>query len=444
MGKLIFTFTSLAYEVNARWGRGIPVEGFHRTAAVAHRHGLPVTWLVNAGSARALKDDLDRFHAGFGDDIGLTWGSSTAMPGSKGSPEEELAALRAMFPWSTVEVAGSGGRSNEMCARLAALGVTGLWGSCWEQIEVDDVTDRGCPWGTYYIAPDSYKLPAREPAPLVSFEWTARDLCKSLHSGNPTIWSSDPDDVARAGVCTGDDIAYWRALFDNYYQNLAHNDLVFFAQHQEAHEMEHSEVCHAYSPADIAASELMLDAFFAHVKSKSDVECVTLAQAGARYRRQNPGGTAPAYMLCDDALTRPGAYWYCRDTPVGPWPRTFLYYDADCQLAFIEGKFEPILLRDYVHRRDPQDPYYFAERDIPVVRTPMSMEPSRTGRHPFTIESKQPLPFGLAFWYDFGRWQVASVEGATDFRTIGRSLLFLRLDVPAGRTEVVVNLTPLP
>jgi len=440
VGRLIFTFTSLAYHVEAPWGRGLPVEGFQRMADLAHGQGVPVTWLVNARSAEGLQRELDDFHHRFGDDIGLVWGSSTATPGGAANPGADLERLRQLFPWSKVNIVGSGHRSNAMVRDLAGLGVEGLWGSCWEQIEVDDVTDRGAPWGTYYISMENYKAPAAAPTPLVSFEWTARDLCKSLHSGNPTIFSSDPNDVARADLVHGPEIGYWAAMADQYHRNLAHNDLVFFAMHQEAHEMEHSEVCHAYTPEEIADTAEMMDAFFAYVKRKPGVELLTLPQAADLYRAQNPRGTAPAYMLCDDIPTGPMAYWYTKGTPVGPWPRTFLYYDADCQLAFIEGKFEPILLRNYRGATDPHDQHYFAERDLPVVRLPYGKKMAESGDFEFVIESEKALPFGLAFWYDFARWRVREVSGALHWKQIEDKLLFARVDAPAGKTAVRVRL----
>lgn len=442
MGRLIFTFTSLAYYVDAPWGHGLPKEGVHRMAGVAHGRGVPVTWLVNARSAEGLKGELDHFHSRFGDDVGFVWGSSTATPGASASAVAELERVRQLFPWSKVSIAGSGHRSNEMISELAALGVEGLWGSCWEQIEIDEITDRGAPWGTYYISPENFKRPASDAAPLVSFEWTARDLCKSLHSGNPTIFSSDPNDVARADLVHGRDIAYWAAMFDQYHRNLAHNDLVFFAMHQEAHEMEYSDVCRSYTTEEIEDSAEMMDAFFAYVQSKPGVELMTLPQAAHVYRAQNPRGTAPAYMLFDDIPTGPMAYWYAKGTPVGPWPRTFLYYDDACQLAFIEGKFEPILLRNYRGATDPDDRHYFAERDIPAVRLPYGTEMVESGDFEFTIDSRKPLPFGLAFWYDFGRWGVREVQGAAHWKVIEDKLLFARLDVPAGRSHLRVVLGP--
>ena len=206
--------------------------------------------------------------------------------------------------------------------------------------------------------------------------------------------------------------------------------------------MEHSDVCHAYTPEEIADTAEMMDAFFGYVRSKPGVEMMTLPQVADLYRERNPRGTAPAYMLADDIATGPMAYWYARGTPIGPWPRTFLYYDADCQLAFIEGKFEPVVLRNYRGADDPNDKYFFAERDVPRVRTPYGKQMVTSGDFRFTIESDKALPFGLTFWYDFARWRIRKVEGAAHWKQIEDKLLFARLDLEPGRTTVRVQLEP--
>lgn len=57
-GKLIFTFASLAYTVDSDWGQGVPVEGMEKIAKVAHKYNIPVTWLIDPGSGKAMKNQL--------------------------------------------------------------------------------------------------------------------------------------------------------------------------------------------------------------------------------------------------------------------------------------------------------------------------------------------------------------------------------------------------
>ncbi|MFD2880268.1 hypothetical protein ACFTAO_36990 [Paenibacillus rhizoplanae] len=64
---------------------------------------------------------------------------------------------------------------------------------------------------------------------MVACEWTARDLHATYHTGSPVIYSTDPNDVLRAGLCTGENIDYWKHLFDEYLFNTDHNGQVFFS-----------------------------------------------------------------------------------------------------------------------------------------------------------------------------------------------------------------------
>jgi len=113
-GKLIFTFASLAFTIDSDWGKGVPKEGMERIAKVAHKYNIPVTWLIDPGSGRVMKNKLDEWHKKYGDDIALVWGNSHATPTAYRDPKKALDSLKILFPWSKVELAASGTRSNEM------------------------------------------------------------------------------------------------------------------------------------------------------------------------------------------------------------------------------------------------------------------------------------------------------------------------------------------
>jgi len=440
MGTLIFTFAALAYTVDASWGKGIPTEGIERLAKVVHKHNIPVTWLMDPGSGGKMQSQINKWHQEFGDDVGMVWGHSHATPSANTNALSSHEAMRKLFPWSNVSLAASGLRSNELLAKVKKAGFTGLWGSCWEQTEIDRITDRGAPWGLYYCADDCYKIPARVPGGVVSVEWTARDLCKSIHSGAPTIYSSDPDDVGRTGICTGEDIEYWKGLFDNYIRNTANNTYVFFCQHQEAHEMEYGKVCREYSPADIENSEKMLDAFFSHVRSFGDlVKCVTIPEAIDIYT-QHSDMTLPSIMLVDDVPCRKPPFWYSKGMATGPWPKTLLYYDIDCQMVFIDGQLKPILIRDYIHNRKADDPDYFRVAKIPEIKVKTPWEKREFTEIPLSIFSEKELPYGVAFWYDFKRFRLDHVEGAQAIGPIQDQVLLLRCNLVPGDNKILIHL----
>lgn len=441
MGKLIYTFASLAYTVDAPWGKGIPREGIQRLANIVHKHGIPVTWLMDSGSGKAMQSHINEWHEKYGDDVGIVWNHSLAIPTALNNGPSKRRALRELFPWSEVTLAASGHRTNQVLADVKKEGMKGLWGSCWEQVEIDGMTDRGAPWGFFYCADDCFKIPARQPGGVISVEWTARDLCKSIHSNTPTVYSSDPDDVGRTGLCTGDDIEYWKGMFDNYVRNTANNQYVFFAQHQESHEMEYGDVCRAYTPVEIDRSEKMLDNFLGYVKSCGNlVQFCTIPEALEIYR-QHSDTTVPSVMLCDDVPCRKPPFWYAKGWPNGPWPKTLLYYDVDCQMVFIDGQFQPTILRDYVLRRDADDANFFREPNLPRVYCDTPWEVKEFTEIPFRIPCDRELPFGVTLWYDFKRFHVEGVDGAEAIGPIQDQVLLLRKNLVPGENRILVQLT---
>ncbi len=440
-GKLVYTFASLAYTVDAKWGKGKPLIGMERMAGIAHKHGIPVTWLIDTGTGSAMKDKIDEWHNAYGDDIALYIESEPGDPVHAAKMKAELDSLKKLFPWSDVKPLAASHRSNEMLKEAKGLEMNSVWGSCWEQVGVDRITDRGAPWGLYYVSEDNYKIPSLKGRGLVSVEWTSRDLSKSLHTGAPTTYSSDPNDVGRSELCTGTDIGYWKGMFDNYIRNIASNQYVFFQQHQEAHEMEYGDVCRAYSPEEIDEVEKILDAFFAYVKSYGDlVELKTIPQAVQLYN-DTFQETAPSVMLFDDVPVSQPVFWYGRENrATGPWPKTLLYYDKECQLAFIEGQLKPRMNRDYVHNRAVDDRNYYQAAHEPEVKLQIPWKDIKFLEVPLEISSKEEMPYGVTFWYDFNRYKVKNVEGATYVGPVENQVVLLRLNLEKGKNKVVVHL----
>jgi len=441
-GKLIFTFASLAYTIDSDWGKGVPVRGMERIAKAAHKFNIPVTWLIDPGSGRVMKSSIDEWHKKYGDDIAIVWGHSHATPTAYHDPLKALDSLKILFPWSKLSLAASGTRSNEMFDEIMKAGLTGVWGSCWEQVGIDRITDRGAPWGYFYAAADNFKLPSLTGGGLVSVEWTTRDLLKSLHSSAPTIYSSDPDDVGRTDLCSGDDIEYWKAFFDNYIRNIANNKVIFFPQHQESHEMEYSDVCRAYSPEEIEKSEKMLEAFFSYVSSYGDMVDYMTIPAAVQYYTRNFQETEPSIMLFDDAPARKPPFWYAAysNRASGPWPKTLLFYDKECQMAFIEDQFKPILHRDYTQTRKVDDPYYYEIFYSPQVKIRTPWEPVEFTEIPIEIVSREAMPYALTLWYDFNRFRIEHIDGAQYFGPIEKQVVLLRIDLKKGMNKIFVKM----
>ena len=352
--------------------------------------------------------------------------------------KEAAEEVRRLLPWASANGVGYTALDPR---RAAEEGFEWIWGYCWNQVVVDGITDRGCPWGFFYVSPKSYKCPNPEEGGIVGLEWVARDLCNALHSGNPCIFSFDPDDVLGAGLCNANDISYWERLFDLYVANCYWNDHIFFVLHQEGHEMDWLVFPHLCSRPLTMERLKMLDKFLAHAKGRG-VTFATIPEAVKVYKRLHKF-TAPSFMLFDDVA--PPVFSSGRGYPAvrktGPYPRTFLYYDRECQLAFVEGKRLPVLVYDYTNQTPTTrgEPY---PEERPRVEVALWRE-RRTERGEVEVDtilrSDAVIPYGICIWGDLGAMEPVSVENC-EARTIGGNLIFVRLNLKKGENRVRLTL----
>lgn len=430
--QFIYTFVSFATHVNKSWGHGIAIDGIDRTAALAHKHGIPVTWIVNAASAEVLADRIRSWHEQYGDDVILQ------APSRPDESEHDRATLKQLlqegwafleqtFPWVKTKVVSKGKMYKEFIEVAEELGFQGVWGYCWEQEWWDDITHKGIPWGSWYIDSGRFKAPHPGKGKLVASEWTARDLHATYHSGSPCIYSTDPNDVLRAGLCTGEDIEYWKRLFHSYLDNTMNNDRVYFLQQQESHEMEYTDRFAIYPASHVEQCAGMLDLFFGYI-TQYPITLTTLPQTIEDYHARNEA-TAPVYMLTRDTLARPEVNEYTLTmggTASGPWPDTFQYYDRQCQLAFVEGKCAPDRLRNYIGKGDMGEAF---EEAVPQVFVSGYRKNENEIAMTFEIGYWPPTPFGLTYWDDLNGYTVKSVSAGVEVKLIQDRLAFLRFQL---------------
>jgi len=442
--KLIYTFVSYATQVNASWGKGIAIDGIERTAAIAHKHGIPVTWIVNAASSQVLADRIRLWHDQYGDDVILQTPfyadeSETSRERLKESLEHGWRVLQETFPWATTKIVARGRIYNEFLEVAEELGFHGVWGYCWEQTWWDGITHKGIPWGSWYIDGSRFKAPHPGKGKLVASEWTARDLHATYHSGSPCVYSTDPNDVLRAGLCTGEDIAYWKKLFHGYLDNTDHNEQVYFLQQQESHEMEYTDRFAVYPASHVEECAGMLDLFFDYI-TQYPIMLTTLPLAIEGYHKKNET-TAASYMLTRDTIHRPAVNEYTMTlggTASGPWPDTFQYYDHECQMAFVEGACTPDRLRNYVGKGDMSGTF---EESVPQVFVSGYEKTESHIRMTFEIGHWSPMPFGLVYWDDLAGFEVSSCSDGVTAKQIQDRLVFLRFQLTGApaRIELVLE-----
>ncbi len=434
MSELIYTFASLA----ARTAQGKTcLDGMRVLAEVMHPRGVPVTWLVSPESAAIAKDTLAEWHREFGDEAAVELPPlSGTMAEKQTYLVERRAKVREALPWAELTVAGGVHCDPNIVVLLEGAGFEGIWGFCWEQIVVDDITDRGCPWGFFYMSREDRLRPATERS-MVAVPWLSHDMVKVFHSGNAPVFTNDPNDVARAGLCAWEDTAYWDAFVDQYCANMRYNDVVFLPQHQEAHEMEANERNHCYTVEDIKESALFLARHVDRLLSKPGVRVMSVPEA-VRYYRERNAATAPSYMLWADTPARRPNPDYTWNTCVGPWPKTFLYYDCGAQMMFIDGQVQPACIRNYAKSWDAQE--YYRERVVPTPKLIRNTRYNWRREIEVSITSPHPMPYGLALWDDYSLYQIGEAPGLVAGKILPRELLFLRYDLQEGENRFFVAL----
>lgn len=441
--RLIYTFVSYASHRDTSWGHGSPDEGVDLTAKVAHKYGIPVTWIVNSGSIQVLGERIRKWHALYGDDVILhcpmdEHNIKNRKIELKQAFEREWKILKEAFPWAETKVCAQGGITNDLIEVLEGLEYKGLWGYCWEQIWWDGISHRGIPWGFWYIDSDRYKIPHPGQGKIVACEWTARDLNLSYHTGSPCIYSTDPNDVLRAGLCTGENIEYWKKLFADYLHNTENNEYVFFVQQQEAHEMEVSDAFAVYPMSDVEECAKMLDNFFKYMSGYA-ITYTTLPKAIELYHEKNQY-TAPCYMLTNDSPIRPEINAYTMTLGgigLGPWPETFFYYDTQCQMAFIKGECKPRMLRNYIGKWNMEDEF---KENIPSVFVTKYNKSENLIEIEYEIGYHNPIPFGLVYWDDLTGFQVKACKGASEVKIIQDKLVFLRFNLTGEKKSIGIIL----
>lgn len=438
MGELIYSFASIA----SRCRNGVTsLKGMRLLADTLHPHGVPITWLVSPESARAAEAELTHWHHEHGDDVALAPPELSLTPAdTKPDYRERVARLgryreeiKKILPWTEC-IVGSGHTDPEIVRMCREVGIEGLWGLCWEQIDVDDITDRGCPWGSYYMHPEDRLRPA-EGRSVLSFEWTARDLLKAFHSGHASLYSTDPNDVARSSLCSWEDIDYWKGLADNYIRNKRYNDHVFMVQQQESHETEIGEGWRCYTEEDIRESLVMMDLFIRHIKPH--VVMKTLPEA-LRLYQECYDSTPSSYMLWEDTPAPRPNLDYNWNRCVGPWPKTFLYYDRDVQMVFVDGQVHPTCIRNY-HRPWRYGEYY-AEPQIPRAKLVRETRFSWRREVEISVTSPREMPYGMVLWKDYSLYQIGAAPGLVEGKMLPHELLFLRYNLKEGENRFTIEL----
>ena len=421
-----------------------------------------------------------------GDEV--AWFAEYPVP----SATQEFASLQSVVDWQPIVSAGNTRYAKAWVDTAQKLGIAGVWGRCFEQTFADDICDRGCPPGFYYLKPDCYKVPSREQGGLVSVPWVSSDLNLVFRLGWSSGFTFDPNDVLNIGVVRGGNIDYWKRLVAEYRKLTELNAFVPLVIQQEYTSV--GDALRKNAPEQLEA----LDSLLRLVRDEH-IRVVTMGEAVRIFRQCCPDRTPPQYALFDNLgasglaaqpqgepktgyrhvlqattqrLTKASAGapfngYYANDFHNGvrtyfsadgrtyhQQGRLFVYSDANGLLMFDEKRATPVRITSYLEL--PPDAHkpvvlpelsavydtdrLIPEADLHVATLPSALE-LRVKAHyaPNDVIPGSRLPYGVMLWGDYASCRLPS-DAPPGARIIGNAGLFVPMVLREGDNEVALKL----
>jgi hypothetical protein len=383
-----------AYFVAVSLQQRYSISGMLAMERIASRYSIPVTWMLGDLWWLGLDQYYNRFHSSNGDDVEAEYFASLHQ------------RMRVSMPWYVPSVSVAGAGEERDLQRAAAFGERAFWGIAWNSDGTDGTFDRGAPWGAYCADPRSYKRPdTANSCREVAFEWTARDLTRAYLSGREDWFSTDPDDLQRAGISVADARRYMRELIDAYAAAGQSQPLVIVSQ-QESGE------------ATNAGDEAIVDALYGQATAVG-MHALTLRAAATEARRfaGRPravafpslpfGPQTPSTVLEGDSL----------------YPATIDYHDRSIAATFLAGHTLPSRLFDYSSQS--QSAFDRPLRAVPPAMLPRLLAAKfKDGSMVLTLDSPRKLQYAIALWSDPSRLRI-----------------YRRASIAAGRAGIVIPLS---
>lgn len=423
------------------------LEGIRLLAGIAHKHSIPVTWATDTQSVQFIAKLLTTWHTENGDapllmlDTKPIWdtnweaeqrenpGNSTEAMAShlvtmrEKLPEyitKECERFKRAIPWAEPDVAGAVFKNNVFLDALEQAGFQGLWGYHWDQENSDD-TDTGASkveldsggFGCFYPFEASTSIDTivtrsdadenvDEPfKKMVGIPYhTASHLAEDVHN-------------LRAVLLNGTA----KQHYDVYVESTSWNRWLGYVKHIKP-----------FTVAQLGQEGLeRLDAYFAHVVGNESTKPLLLSEMVDNYithcKRTEPTAVVGAVPTVQDATATPKS------------ALKMFYYDAACELVFVEGTMEPVEIKNYTGEQVSQ---FVTQK--PTL-TSFSPTRQRTKLHiAITVESTRAMPYGITVWGDHDGLQLTE-SNADDVRWVGEHLLFIRLTLKPGKNEFNIQLT---
>ena len=423
------------------------LEGMRLLAEVAHKHGIPITWVVDTKSAPIVAKTLTTFHTENGDapllmlDIRPIWetnwererdanpGASTeAMASHLVTMREKLPKyiirererLTRAMPWAEPNVAGAVFKNDAFLRALEQTGFRGLWGYHWNQPDIGD-TDSSVPeievdrggFGCFYPLEASASIDS-----IVARSTADADLAQSFEKivGIPyhtAAHLAEDTHNLRAALLNGTAQQH----YDVYVGSTAWNQWLGYVEHIDP-----------LTVAHLGQEGLeRLDAYFAHVVSIQDTKSLLLSQMVGDYIKQCQKTEPTAVVAASPEIQK--------ETAESKSALKIFYYDAACEFTFVEGAMDPVEIKSYTGERVLQ-----SEANRPVLTGFLPTRHRMQLHIAIMVESTRTMPYGIAVWGDHEGLQLTE-SNVDDVRWIGEHSLFIRLTLQSGKNEFSVKLT---
>ena len=426
-------------------------EGVQLLAKVAHKHQIPVTWATDTKSVQSIAKLLTTWHTDFeyyrvdapllmldakpvwdanweAEQIANPGNSTEAMASHLVTMREKLPAyitrewerFKRALPWAEPSVAGAAFKNDVFLHALEQTGFRGLWGYHWKPEGVDATDTRaskaeldrggfGCFYpfeastfiDTIVTRDDTTENDAGRFKKIVGIPYyTAAHLAEDVHNLRAVLLTETA-----------------KKHYDIYVENTAWNQWLGYVEHIDP-----------FRVAQLGQDGLgRLDAYFAHVVSNQRTKPALLSEIVDDYvnrcKRTEPTAIIEAVLTTQNETEAPKS------------ALKMFYYDAACELTFVEGNMEPVEIKNYTGEH--------GARSVAQKPTLTGFSPTRhrTKLHiAITVESTRAMPYGLTVWGDHDGLQLTE-SNVDDIRWIGEHLLFIRLTLQPGKNEFNIQLT---
>ena len=231
---------------------------------IFHKHGAPITWLIDDTIAHKASQEIKNWHWKYGDDYGIlprSYFYHNSRNYNIDLSANELTELIQLLRDNMQEIfretgypcytrimgvdqwVGSIGTNFVEAAKN--LGLEAIWGIGYDHLSCDtSMFHRGAPWDIYKSKEGNFRVPGTGTR-LWIFQWTTRDILNTSYfsPNGATVFSTDADDISSNHIPAYQNDYYARMLHE-YKKNMPYNDVGIFLIHQEDHDS-HIEVCNA-------------------------------------------------------------------------------------------------------------------------------------------------------------------------------------------------------